>query len=65
MSVSGSAPGLYALDPLAPADYLRRMTLHFSQMGFTEGLTFMMLNLLLVGPGAYLERQVMRPFVRS
>ena len=27
---------------------LRRMTLHFSQMGFTEGLTFMMLNLLLV-----------------
>jgi len=24
------------------------MTLHFSQMGFTEGLTFMMLNLLLV-----------------
>ena len=59
MSVSGSAPGLYALDPQAPAlalgfwqmtitRPLRRMTLHFSQMGFTEGLTFMMLNLLLV-----------------
>ena len=45
---------------------LRRMTLHFSQMGFTEGLTFMMLNLLLkYSPGAYFERQVMRPFDKS
>ena len=28
--------------------YTHLMTLHCSQMGFTEGLTFMMLNLLLV-----------------
>ena len=62
MSVSGSAPGLYALDPQAPELALALLMLgvladdhhaafaadDLSQMGFTEGLTFMMLNLLLV-----------------
>ena len=64
MSVSGSAPGLYALDPQAPELALALLMLgvlandHHAafaaddlalfEMGFTEGLTFMMLNLLLV-----------------
>ena len=65
---------------------LRRMILHFSQIGFTDGLTFMGINLhqilsvvdktvsrvtyetsarLFITRSAYLERQVMRPRVRS
>jgi hypothetical protein len=37
---------------------LRLMTLHFSQMGFTEGFTFMMLTSFITQGASYLERQV-------
>ena len=43
---------------------LRLMTLHFSQMGFTEGLSFMLISSFVTW-ALYLERQVMRPLVRS
>ena len=57
------------LDPLLARQIiitrpLRLMTLHFSQMGFTEGFTFMMLTSFIT-QGAYLERQVIRALVRS
>ena len=50
---------------------LRRMTLHFSHMGFTDGLTFIVLNhsfqrfQVFYFRLAHLLRQVIRPRVRS
>ena len=43
---------------------LRLMTLHFSQMGLTEGFTFMFRTSLPATPD-YFERHVMRPRVKS
>ena len=39
---------------------LRLMTLHFSHMGLTLGLTFIVVNLLLASPGDAAARQIVR-----
>ena len=39
---------------------LRRITLHFSHMGFTDGLTFILINLLLTTPGNPAPSQIVR-----
>ena len=39
---------------------LRLMTLHFSHMGLTLGLTFIVVNLLLASPGDAAARQIIR-----
>lgn len=41
------------------------MTLHFSQIGLTDALTFIFFTSFYIGACAYLYRYVIRPLVKS